>query len=40
MLTSLKVSFLACKCVFDRPKHTVKRGDPMELNFEGNEMQK
>ena len=34
MLTELKVSFLVRKCVFYR------RGDPMELNFEGLEMQK
>ena len=33
MLTELKVSFLVRKCVFYR------RGDPMELNFEGLEMQ-
>ena len=36
MLTSLKVSSLACKCVFHRTKQNVKLG----LNFEGLEMQK
>ena len=36
MLTGLKVSSLACKCVFYRLKHR----DPMKLNFEGLEMQK
>ena len=25
MLTGLKVSFLACKCVFYRPEHNAKR---------------
>ena len=39
MLTDLKVSSLACKCVFYRPEHDAK-ADPMELNFEGLEMQK
>ena len=39
MLTDWKVSCLACKCVFYRPEHNAK-GDPMELNFEGLEMQK
>ena len=40
MLTGLKVLSLQCKQVFYRPKHNVKRGDRMELNFEGLEMQK
>ena len=35
----LKVSSLACKCVFFRPELNAK-GDPMELNFEGLEKQK
>ena len=39
MLTGLKVSSLACKCVFYRPDHDAKEG-PMELNFEGLKMQK
>ena len=38
MLTDLKVSSVACKCVFCRPGHIAK-GDPMELNVEGLEMQ-
>ena len=33
MLTGLKVSPLACKYEFYRPKHNAKGGDPMELNF-------
>ena len=32
MLTGLKVSYSACKCVFYRPEHE------KELNFEGIEM--
>ena len=36
MLTSLKVSPLAFKCVFYRPEYNAKR----ELNFEGLEMEK
>ena len=41
MLTDLKVPSLACKYVFYRPEHNTKGGgDPMELNFEGLEMQK
>ena len=36
MLTALKLSSLACKCVFYRTKQNVKGG----LNFEGLEMQK
>ena len=41
MLTDLKVSSLACKCIFCRPEHYAKgEGDPMELNFEGLEMRK
>ena len=39
MLTGLKMSSLACRCVFYRPEHNAK-GEPMELNFEGLEMQK
>ena len=39
MLTGLKVSSLACKCVFYRPEHNAK-GVPMEMNFEDLEMQK
>ena len=37
ILTGLKVSSLACKCVFYRLKHNAK-GDSMELNFESLEM--
>ena len=33
MLTGLKVSSLACKCVFYRLEHNTKGG--MKLNFEG-----
>ena len=33
------MSSLACKCVFYRPERNAK-GDPIELNFEGLEMQK
>ena len=36
---ALLVPSLAWKCVFYRPEHHVK-GDPMELNSEGLEMQK
>ena len=39
MLTDLKVSFLAFKCVFYRPEYNTK-GDPMELNFKVFEMKK
>ena len=39
MLIDLKVSSLASKCVFYRPEHNAK-GEPVELNFEGLEMQK
>ena len=39
MLTDLKLSSLECKCVFYRPEHNAK-GEPIELNFEGLEMQK
>ena len=39
MLTGLKVLSLECKCAFWRPEHNTK-GDPMELNLEGLEMQK
>ena len=38
MLTGLKMSSLACKCIFSRSEHNAK-GDPMELNFEGREIQ-
>ena len=36
MLTALKVSSLACKCVFYRTKKNATK----ELNFQGLEMQK
>ena len=36
MLTGLKVSSLACKCIFYRTKQNAKGG----MNFEGLEMQK
>ena len=39
MLIGLKVSSLACKCVFYGPDINAK-GDRMELNFEGLEIQK
>ena len=39
MLTGLKMSSVACKCVFYRSEHNAKSG-PMELNFHGPEMQK
>ena len=39
MLTDLKLSSLEYKCVFYRPEHNAK-GEPIELNFEGLEMQK
>ena len=39
MLTGLKVSYLARKCVVYSPEHNVK-GDFMEMNFEGLQMQK
>ena len=39
MLIDLKVSSLASKCVFYRPEHNAE-GGPVELNFEGLEMQK
>ena len=32
MLTGLKVSSLACKCVFNRPKHNAK-GEPRGIEF-------
>ena len=32
MLTDLKVSSLACKCVFYRPEHNTK-GGPLETEF-------
>ena len=41
MLTDLKVSSLACKCMFNRPENNPKGGgDHMELNFEDFEIQK
>ena len=39
LLTSLKVSSLAFKCVFYRPENNAKQ-KPMELNFKSQEMQK
>ena len=39
MLTSLKMSTLACECGFYRIELNAK-GDPMELNFEDFEMEK
>ena len=39
MLKGLKVSSLAWQLVFYRPNHNAKE-NPMELNFEGPEMQK
>ena len=39
MLTGLKVSSVACKRIFHTPEHNAK-GVPMEMNFEGLEMQK
>ena len=39
MLTDLKLSSLAGKCVFHRPEQNAN-GGPIELNFEGLEMQK
>ena len=38
MLTGLKVSYLVYEFVFYRPE-LMQREDPMELNFEGLEMQ-
>ena len=41
MLIGLKVLFLACKCAHFTDQNMIQRGrDPMELNFEGLEMQK
>ena len=37
MLTSLRRSPLACKCVFYRPEYN---GDPIELNFEALQKEK
>ena len=34
------MSSLPWKCVFYRPAHNVKGGNPMELNFEGLDMHK
>ena len=39
MLTGSKMSFLARKCIFYRAEHNAK-GDPMQLNFKGLQMQK
>ena len=39
MVKGLKVSYLACECVFQRQKHNAKQGSH-ELNFEGFKMQK
>ena len=39
MLIDLKLLSFAYKGVFYRPEHNAK-GDPMELNFKGLEMQK
>ena len=39
MSAGLKMSSLACNCVFKRPEHNAK-GCPMQLNFEGLDMQK
>ena len=40
--TDLKLSSLACECVFYRPEQNImqERGDSMELNFQGLLMQK
>ena len=38
LLNALKMSSLTCKCVFYKPEINAKEGDPMELNFEGPEM--
>ena len=41
MLTGLKVSSLACKSVFYKTEQNLmQRGDTMELNFQGLEIQK
>ena len=40
MLAGLKVSSLACKCLFFRPEQCKGGRDTMEINFEGLEMQK
>ena len=41
MLTGLKVSSLACKSVFYKTdQNLMQRGDTMELNFRGLEIQK
>ena len=34
MLTGLKVSFLACKCVFYRPEHNAKGGSHDSLKMQ------
>ena len=39
MSTGLKILFFLCKCVYYRPQHNAK-GDTMERNFEGLEIQK
>ena len=38
MLTGLNVSPLLCKFAIYRPEHNAEGGDPMKLNFEGDEM--
>ena len=40
MSTGLKMSSLACECVYFPDQNTMKNEDPMKLNFEGFEMQK
>ena len=35
MLTGLKVSSVACKCIFYRPEHSAKEGPHETMNFEG-----
>ena len=39
MVIRLKVSYLACKCVFYR-KDLMQTGEPMEIHLKGLEMQK
>ena len=40
MLTGLKLSFSACKCVFYRPEYNAKERPNETVNFEGPETQK
>ena len=40
MLTGLKLSFSACKCVFYRPEYNTKERPNETVNFEGPETQK